>query len=406
MEMNKKMFDIKTKMKALLTEARILKDNGDCEKASTKMDEYDALKADLAFETRMLSEQAELTADDTKKAVPASVLEGEKKPDSDKEFAEAFRKGFPVDKAIMVEGTPASAGYLVPQDIQTRINRYNEAFFDFSEYINVEPVSTNTGTRVYAKKANDFAFQQVTETGEIPLTAVPEYEPVTYNIKDYGGIVPVSRNLMNDSDQNIISEVAMWFAKGKRGTVNSQVIALVKQNTANSVENIDDIQRLLLVALGAAYNGSAKIFTNDDGLAWLASLEDGVGRKYMMPDPKVPERMQIAIGAKAVPVVTVPNAVLPSAVSSEEQTVEGETVTVTTTVIPLFIGDLKAGITCFDRQQMTIASSDTATVGSGASQLNAFSQRLILFRACQRMDFKAVDTDAYLNCTVTLTTTA
>ena len=68
-----------------------------------------------------------------------------------------------------------------------------------------------------------------------------------------------------------------------------------------------------------------------------------------------------------------------------------------TTTIPMFIGDLKAGITCFDRQQMTLASSDVATIGTGENQLNAFSQRLILFRAIQRMDFKAVDTNAYVN---------
>lgn len=395
MEMNKKMFDIKTKMKALLTEARILKDNGDCEKASTKMDEYDALKADLAFETRMLSEQAELTADDTKKAVPAFVLEGEKKPDSDKEFAEAFRKGFPVDKAIMVEGTPASAGYLVPQDIQTRINRYNEVFFDFSEYINVEPVNTNTGSRVYATKANDFAFQQVTETGEIPLTAVPQYEQVTYSIKDYGGIVPVSKNLVNDSDQNITNEITMWLAKGRRGTVNSKVIALIKANTEKAITNLDDIRKLLIVDLGGAYNSSSAIYTNDDGIAWLASLKDENKREYLTYNPTEPAKMQLAIGAKVVPVINIPNSVLTSATSGSG--------TGRTTKIPFFIGDLKAGITCFDREQMTIASSDTATVGSGENQLNAFSQRLILFRACQRMDFKAIDTGAYINGAVSVT---
>lgn len=401
MEMNKKMFDIHTKMETLLKEAVVLNDNGECEKSMAKMDEYDELQKKYAHEERLFKEQKKHEAPDTKKAVAADVLESsegkKEKEDSVKSFASAFRQGFPVDKTILVEGTPAAAGYLVPQDIQTRINRYNEVSFDFSSYINVEPVSTNTGSRVYATKANDFAFQQVSETGEIPLTAVPQYEQVTYSIKDYGGIVPVSKNLLDDSDQNITNEITMWLAKGRRGTINSKVITLIKQNETMDVASLDDIRSLLISELGGAYNSSSTIYTNDDGIAWLANLKDENDREYLTYNPTEPAKMQIAIGAKVVPVVNIPNAVLPSTSVTNDNTV--------TTTIPMFIGDLKAGITCFDRQQMTIASSDTATIGSGENQLNAFSQRLILFRACQRMDFKAIDTDAYLNCAVTVTST-
>ena len=399
MEMNKKMFDIRTRMKTLYDEAVVLNNNGETEKAAEKMNEYDRLKKEFAFEERLLTEQKEF-AEETRseKTVPAAVLEGaEGKTDSVKSFAAAFRQGFPVDKAIMVEGTPASAGYLVPQDIQTNIRRFNEVSFDFSDYITVEPVTTNAGSRVYATKANDFAFQQVSETGEIPLTALPQYQQVTYSIKDYGGIVPVSKNLMNDTDQNITNEIVMWLAKGRRGTVNSKVIALIKQSETKDVASLDDIRTLLISELGGAYNSSSAIYTNDDGIAWLANLKDENKREYLTFDPTDPAKMQIAIGAKVVPVVNIPNATLPSTSVTADSTV--------TTTIPMFIGDLKAGITMFDRQQMTLASSDVATVGTGESQLNAFSQRLILFRACQRMDFKAVDTDAYLNCAVTVTST-
>ena len=403
MEMNKKMFDIHTKMKELLNEATILSENGELEKAAKKMDDYADLDKQFELEKKLFDAKKALDApDEAKKAVPAAVLEGSENKggdtlDSEKSFAAAFRAGFPVDKAIMVEGTPASAGYLVPQDIQTRINRYSEVSFDFTPYINVEPVTTNTGSRVYATKASDFAFQQVSETGEIPVTAIPQYEQISYSIKDFGGIVPVSRNLANDSDQNITAEIVRWLGKGRRGTINSKVIALIKLNATKDVASIDDIQSLLISDLGGAYNSTSTIFTNDDGIAWLASLQDENKRSYLTYNPTEPAKMQIAIGAKVVPVVNIPNGVLPSASVTNNNTV--------TTTIPMFIGDLKAGITCFDRQQMTLASSDVATVGTGENQLNAFSQRLILFRACQRMDFKAIDTDAYLNCAITVTST-
>lgn len=400
MEMNKKMYDISTKMKSLLDEAAVLNNNGETEKAAEKLTEYDGLKSQLAVEKKLFEER-KASAPDTQKAVSASVLEGSEsgtvKADAVKEFADAARKGFEVEKAILVEGTPASAGYLVPQDIQTRINRFNEVSFDFSNYITMESVTTNAGSRVYATKANDFAFQQVSETGEIPLTALPQYQQVTYSIKDYGGIVPVSKNLMSDTDQNITNEIVMWLAKGRRGTINSKVITIIKQNATKDIASLDDIRTLLISELGGAYNSSSAIYTNDDGIAWLANLKDDNDREYLTFNPTEPAKMQIAIGAKVVPVINIPNAVLPSTSVTNSGTV--------TTTIPMFIGDLKAGITCFDRQQMTLASSDVATVGTGENQLNAFSQRLILFRACQRMDFKAIDTDAYLNCAITVTST-
>ena len=402
MEMTKKMFDIHSRMKALYDEAVVLNNNGEEAKSEAKMAEYDDLKKKLAFEKKLLEAQQDFQSEPEPlpagKTMDAAALEkGAVKGDAVKEFADAARKGFRTEKAILVEGTPSAAGYLVPQDIQTNINRFNETEFDFSGYITMEMVSTNVGSRVYATKTNDFAFEQVSETGEIPVTALPQYQQVTYSIKNYGGIVPVSNQLMNDSDQSIAAEVSRWLSKGRRGTINSKVIALIKQNETNDVASLDDIRSLLISGLGGAYNSSSTIYTNDDGIAWLANLKDDNDREYLTYDPTEPAKMQIAIGAKVVPVVNIPNSVLPSTSVTSGSTV--------TTTIPMFIGDLKAGITCFDRQQMVISSSDVATVGTGDNQLNAFSQMLVLFRAYMRMDFKAIDTDAYLNCAITVTST-
>ena len=57
MEMNKKMFDIRTRMKTLYDEAVVLNNNGETEKAAEKMNEYDRLKKEFAFEERLLTEQ-------------------------------------------------------------------------------------------------------------------------------------------------------------------------------------------------------------------------------------------------------------------------------------------------------------------------------------------------------------
>ena len=391
MEMNKKMFALSQKMKAQYQKAQELSDSGDTVAAQSALEEWNELKKQFDLESELFAASKVFDG----KTVSADQYEGKAsgdESDAEKSFAAAFRSGFPVDKSMMTEGVAADGGYLVPQDIVTRVNEYKSTEFDFSDYIDIEPVKTNKGSRVYAEKADDWAFQEVDEGDEIPVEAIPQFEPVTYDIKNYGGIIAVSKNLMNDSDQNITTEVVKWLNKGRRGTINQQVLAHAMADEATEISSIDDIQTILISVLGGAYSDTSAVFVNDDGLAWLVQQKDKSGRSLVVPDPTQPKNMQITIGAKTVPVVNVPNKVMKSRIETEE--IDGSTVT--TAAIPFIIGDLRAGIKCFDREKMSIDASATATVGKGDNQLNAFSQRLMLFAAYQRMDFRTIDNDAFV----------
>lgn len=405
MEMNKKMFAISQKMKALHKQATELSEKGDTAAAQAALGEFEELRKQFELEGELFRASkvfdGEIAANKVG-GIAADKVEtaaAEGAVSADKAFADAFRSGFKTEKAIMTEGTNTNGGYLVPQDIVTRVNEYKSAEFSFEDYIDIEPVRTNKGSRVYGKKADDWAFQEVAENEEIPVEAIPQFETIAYDIKNYGGIIAVSKNLMQDSDQNITAEVVKWLNKGRRGTINQKVLAIAQAGAPTEIAEIDDIQTILISVLGGAYNNTSVIFTNDDGLAWLARQKDKSGRSYMMYDPTEPKKMQIAIGAKVVPVVNVPNKVMKSTVVTE---VEGGT-TYSTTTIPFVVGDLRSAVKCFDRQQMEINASDTATVGRGDTQLNAFSQRLILFEAYQRMDFKSIDEDAVVYAAVVVT---
>lgn len=405
MEMNKKMFALSQKMKALYQKAQELSDNGNTAAAQSTLDEFNELKKQFDLEGELFAASKAFDGS----SVTAAQIEGKSsgdEPDAEKTFAAAFRSGFPVDKAMMTEGVAADGGYLVPQDIVTRVNEYKSAEFDFSDYIDIEPVKTNKGSRVYATKADDWAFQEVDEGEEFPLEAIPQYEPVTYEIKDYGGVIALSKNLLNDSDQNITREVVKWFAKGKRGTINQKVLAHAMADEVTEITSIDDIQTILISILGGAYRNTSFVFVNDDGLAWLIKQKDDNGRSLVTPDPTQPKRMQITIGASTVPVINVPNKVMKTTTKTSTKTVGEDEVTTSTTTIPIIIGDLRAGIKCFDRQQMTISASDQATVGSGQNQLNSFTQRLMLFLAAMRMDFKTIDSDAFVYAGIVTTTTS
>ena len=67
-----------------------------------------------------------------------------------------------------------------------------------------------------------------------------------------------------------------------------------------------------------------------------------------------------------------------------------------TTKIPFIIGDLNEGIVYWDRQQMSISVSNTATIGT----LNAFESDLTLYRAIEREDVTKRDSEAVRYCTL------
>ena len=61
------------------------------------------------------------------------------------------------------EGTSATAGYTVPQDISTAIHSYKTNRFSFEPYVRKETVNTKSGSRVYRKRNTTAAFSQVNE---------------------------------------------------------------------------------------------------------------------------------------------------------------------------------------------------------------------------------------------------
>ena len=67
--------------------------------------------------------------------------------------------------------------------------------------------------------------------------------------------------------------------------------------------------------------------------------------------------------------------------------------------IPMFIGDLKEAIIFWDRNQMTLMTSNIAQIGT----LNAFEEDLTIFRAIEREDCTVTDDAAYVYGQVSIT---
>ena len=302
----------------------------------------------------------------------------ENKKDSTKEFANAARVGF---RNVMTEGTLADGGYTVPNDIQTRVNEYRDAKKSLIDLVDKENVTTNKGSRTYKKRSQQTGFEKVGEGGKIGAKATPQFERLKYEISKYAGYLPVTNELLQDSDANIVGTLITWLGDESRVTRNKIIIKKIKTNGKKSITSIDDIKKILNVELGQAFKPTSKVITNDDGLQWLDTLKNEKGEYLLQPSPVNPMQMRLCAGATIVPVEVYPNDDLTS-----------DTGTSGHRKIPFIIGDLKEGIKFFDRNLMTISQSTTAAIG----ELNAFEEDLTIFRAIEREDCQIKDAKAFV----------
>lgn len=370
--MNKKMREILAKIqektaqaKAFMTEG----ENKDVAKATSIMDEVDALKTEYETEKRIYeAEKAEGAPTDEQ-------VETKKSENALTKFAKAV-KDIIVGKRLS-EGVDADGGYTVPEDIQTTVNKWAEVEYSLLTDIDVVPVTTNKGARTYQKRADADVFVDLDENGAITKEiAAPQFERITYSIQDRAGFMPVSNDLINDSDANIVAIVSDWLGKANVATSNAKILEIIKAKDQVALDGIAGIKHAVNVTLGQAYKHGAKIITNDDGLNYLDTLVDANGRPLLNPDPTDSARLQLRCGTVVLPIKVLPNKVLAS---------EG-------TKVPMIVGDLKSGIRKYDRQSMSIKASDVAVIGD----FNAYAMNMTLFRAIMRDDYKEMDADSYV----------
>ena len=209
-------------------------------------------------------------------------------------------------------------------------------------------------------------------SGEIPETDNPKFSKVDYAIKDRAGILPLSRTLLQDSDQNIQRYVENWLGKKSKVTRNTLIVNVIKTLTKKTIADFDDIKTVMNVDLDPAIAANSIALTNQDGYNHLDLMKDSDGKYILQPDPTKPGRKLL----NGRPLVVIANRFLPTVVDE----VGG------TSTAPLVIGDLKEAIVLFKREEMELKSTD---VGG-----DAFKRNTLDLRAIQRDDIKLWDNEA------------
>lgn len=344
---------------------------------SATMEEINA--ATLKIDTLEAKLQLALKEEETIRAnVTGTILENQETPagvDSqayENAFLNFLKGKSTVDDQMVIQAalsstTEGDGGLLIPKDQETQVIELTRAYSSLRDLVYVESVSTLTGTRVIEVDGEYTAFAEVTEGSKVSDIENGKFKSIGYSCKTYGGILPIPNNLLKDEKGNLLYHVNKWFAQKKVATENKVILEVLNSFNKTEIKGIDDIKTALNVTLDPTISSNSIVVTNQSGFNELDKMKDNDGNYLLQPDPTHPT--QKLLSGRSV-------RVYPDKVLANE-----------TTKVPIIIGETKKAITLFDRQAMTINSTD---IGAGAFETNTTKIRGLLRLDAKKFDEKAL----------------
>lgn len=263
-----------------------------------------------------------------------------------------------------------NGGLTIPDDIQYAIHQLVRQFATLQNLVNVESVTTTTGTRTYEKLSDITPMTDLDdETATIPDMDDPELTLIKYAIHRYAAIQTVTNSLLKDTVENILAWLSNWVAKKVTVTRNAKIIeAMGKPAKKPTIANFDDIKDLENKTLDPAIMSSSSFVTNQSGYNVLSKVKDAQGRYMLQRDVTQPDVYRL--DGKTITVVA--DKWLPDVAAGTH---------------PLYFGDLKQGITLYDREHMSLLSTN---IGAGAFEHDLYKVRVI-----DRFDVEVIDDGAW-----------
>lgn len=244
-------------------------------------------------------------------------------------------------------------GVTIPEDIRTDIIELRRSDDNLEQYVNVEGVTTKSGSRNIEVDAESAPFDNVEEEADFPEMDEPKFKTIKYAIKKKGGILKLTAELFEDTAANVMAYINKWIAKKTKATRNAMILKVLNAMTAGKevvISTIDSLKDVFNVSLDPAIATSSMVITNQSGYNYLDKLKDADGKYILQPNPTMATQM-LLFGK--YPIVKVSNKVIKSTEIKNSEVVTGYK-------HPVYIGDLKEAITLFDRNVMTIDMNDKA----------------------------------------------
>lgn len=248
-----------------------------------------------------------------------------------------------------IESVPARGGYLVSPDQMKTLQVFRQDYTALKDYVTVVGTNTTSGRWPVMPVQNlEFkSFAEMTDIAESDVT----FTEATYTISDHGLIIPISNQLIDDADVDIVSIIGRELAQAAVRTENKAILeplnTLIVGDPSNNVDPATAItshkalNTALFKTLDGVYEPSSKIYVNQDSFLWLANLEDSQNRPLFVPDVTAPNKYRY----RGKEIVVIPNTVLGNSTSGSDS------------YAPLLIGDMRAYMTFFERKGLELSSS-------------------------------------------------
>ena len=236
--------------------------------------------------------------------------------------------------------------------------------------------------------ADSTPWDDVDEGEEFGEEETPKLKQIKYKIKKKGGILKVTRELLQDTAENILGFLNKWIAKKSRATRNAAILKKLAEITTGkevAISGYDDLKDVFNVTLDPAIASSSIVLTNQSGFNYLDKIKDERG-DYILQHDVTDKSKMLLFGV--YPIKKVSNKVL------KNVEVKSDGSNVSAYKYPIYMGDLKEAITLFDREKISIELS------TEAGDLWAKDQTGIKVR--DRFDVQAFDEEAVIKGEITV----
>ena len=319
-----------------------------------ELEEKQAEKAKLEEEIEELQKQVD---EQNRKAptYPDGEQRGGKKLEQRDAIAKYIRTGQTRD-ITGLKTTDSGSAALIPTEVLKPhfVNKTRNPLLDL-----VERVKVNSGSGKYPViKKTDGVMVSTDELKSNPELGKPAISEIDYSIKTYRGYVPVSQEMIDDADYDIMSIVEDEVFNQGENTELSLVTAVLKTATQADASGFDGIKDIYNKKLKSIYKAS--IVVTKSMFAALDKVKDKDGRYMLQTDVASPTGY--SFGGKTI--YKVDDAVFGN---------EGD--------MKFFIGDVTEFVKEFDRSQVSVKWVNN----------DIYGQLLGLFI---RLDMKKVDEEA------------
>lgn len=239
-----------------------------------------------------------------------------------------------VDGFTLVDG-----GALVPEELLTS-EKAPEDVVDLLQYVKKVPVKRSSGKYPIIKKSGS-KMNTVAELEANPELAKPTLSEVLYDIDTYRGYIPVSQEVIDDADYDIVGLIDEEIRDQELNTRNYAIATVLKTATAKTVSSLDEIITLLNTGFKTVYQ--VKLYVSQSLFNELDLLKDENGR-YLLQDD-----VTVASGKRLK--------------GKEIVVLDDDMIGVDAGDKVAFIGDAKVFCKFFDRKQVSVKWVDNSIYG-------------------------------------------